>query len=147
MDGGRAGDDAVVVVRVALRHHQALTPARRASVPVRVLRSATVERPRELDADHGHQVFGPVREVDLQRCVRLAGLQHPEAAIVSGVAGVGSDADVAVGNRGGWHGDATRVATTADRLRSPIPLATHGQTGPDVDGVWHADFDKAVRDA
>ena len=44
VDRGRAGEDAVVVGGVALRFHQALPPAGRAAVEVRVARRVAVER-------------------------------------------------------------------------------------------------------
>jgi hypothetical protein len=65
VDRRRDREDPVIVTRKILRHAQALATASRATVPVRVSGKAAVERAHELFADHRHQVFGAIREVDL----------------------------------------------------------------------------------
>ncbi len=85
--GGRAGDDAVVVFRVALRFLETLLAAGRASVPVGKLRALIViSRDDRLGLER-HLVHGTIAEVD-----HLFRMPEREAAIhgTTGVAGIGA---------------------------------------------------------
>ena len=60
---GTAGEDAVVVGRIALRFHQALPAAGRAADKIRIARGLAIERLGERLADDGHLMDAEVREV------------------------------------------------------------------------------------
>ena len=92
--GERAGDDAVVVVGIALRLHQGHAAAGRAALEIRVLRAAIVERLHELLALQRHLVGGAVAEVD--HLLRVA--DGPRAALIL-VSGVGAGGRVAEAQR------------------------------------------------
>ena len=70
---GRGSEDAVEVVRVALRFLVPLPTARRAAVPVRVGGRAAVDLLRHLLAYKGKLVHRPRSEVRQQRLVHLSG--------------------------------------------------------------------------
>jgi hypothetical protein len=59
-----AGDDAVVVAGIALRGHDALSPARRAAFVIGIVEWLDVEHVDEPFRFHGHVMQRAVREVD-----------------------------------------------------------------------------------
>ena len=113
-----AGDDAVVVVRKALRLGEALASAGRAAVPVRPPRAAAVERVDDRLRLDGHLVLGAIREVD-----ELFGMAEREPAAAAGVARIGRARRVAALQRVGHRRitDRPRPAAVADRLELAVP--------------------------
>ena len=66
---GCARNDAVVIPRITLRHHQRLASAVGATVAIRARRTATVKGSQDFLADHGRDVTGAEAVVDLGRWV------------------------------------------------------------------------------
>ena len=90
VDGRTGGEDAVVVLRVALRLHQSLATARRAAHEIGIARGLAVERLRQRLAHHRHLVDAEVRIVldgmPVQPAVGAQG-EAPAAPFVAGVGG------------------------------------------------------------
>ncbi len=130
--GGRAGDDAVVVVGIALRFLQPLLAARRASVPVGISRVLVVERRDDGLGLERHLVHRAISEVS-----HFLGMSKREAAIqgTAGVPGVGAGRGVAFLER--FHksgiGDGASPAPVADALEFSVPAMHGGQPDFDLD--------------
>jgi hypothetical protein len=131
----RSGDDAVVVVRIALPFHERHASARRTTFEVGVLRAAVVEGLHDLLGLQRHLVRRTVAEVD-----HLLGVTDRPRAALFLVTGVRTGGGVAKPqclrhlvvqplNR-------SRKATVADSHELPVPLV--GRREPDLhvdDGV------------
>ena len=108
--GERPGDDAVVVLREPLRGHHRLASTGRASLEVRVLRGAIVERLDQPLRFHRRLVNGAIREVD--DLLRVAERKHPVGPVGGVVASVGRR---------------RRVAQTQRDLHVAVPLDRTGE--------------------
>src|SRR3989304_2142792 len=80
----RAGDEAVEIVRIALRLHEGLPPAAGAAVEIRDARRAAVQRGDGRLALHGGIMDGPVAEID-----QLLRMTHGKARVAAGMARIG----------------------------------------------------------
>ena len=127
--GGRAGDDAVVILGVALGFHERLAAAVGAGAEVGALRALAVEGVQDGLGFHGRFVDGAIAEVgDL-----LGVIERPGGIGAAGmVAGIGGGGGVVVG-----HGvrqlvvaDGARETAVADALELAVPV-----------GGGHPDFE------
>jgi hypothetical protein len=104
-DRGRgAGEDAVEVVREALRLGQPLVAALRAAVVVGVPRCATVEGGDERLRGQRREMVGPAREVDAQRVVGAeiaVGAAAGDVALIVGGGREGAVGQRSAADRGG----------------------------------------------
>ena len=114
----RAGDDAVEILRIALRLDERLAAAGRAAVPVRSRRRAAVERGDDRLRLLGHVVLGSVRVVD-----ELLGMPERERRGGAGVSRVGGAGRVAAFHGARHRGvtDRPGPAAVADRLEFSVP--------------------------
>ena len=122
-----ADDDAVVVLRIALRLSQPLASAERTAVEIGLLGRAAVELRDQPLGRHGHRVHGTFPVVD--HFVRMTG---GERAAGTHVARISTRRHVAGGQRTGHGGidDDAAEGPAANRLKATIPA-----------GGRHPDFD------
>ena len=122
VDGRRGRQDPVVVVRVALRLGQALTPAGRAAVEVGVAGRPSVEGGGDRLADHGHVVDAQIRVVADELPVEAVVGVEGERTAPADVSGVGRAGGVALPDRCGQRlRAAAGVATAPDALEPAVP--------------------------
>ena len=131
---GRAGDDAVVVLREALSLGERLPAARGAAVEIGTLRGASVVGSRD-----GFSCAGHFKHRTLGEVLHLFGVAGNECRAVAGVPGIGAGGGVSRGN-GSRHraiADGTGPRAITDRLEFSVPA---GSRQPDFDldlGVLH----------
>ena len=121
--GGIAGDDAVVIARIALRFGQRLKAALRAAAEVGMLGRGAIEGPDDgLVGLRGH-VHGAMREVDHALHVPL----RPVRVVVGDVARIGAAGRIAAPQRIEHRGvvDGARQAAVAGRQQFPVPRRGH----------------------
>ena len=87
----RAGDDAIVIVRVALRLREALLAASGAAVPIGEFRGRAVKRLDDQLRIRSHFMHGAIRPID-----EFFGMTHGPAFVIPGrVAGIGAGSGIA----------------------------------------------------
>ena len=127
VDGRTGGDDAVVVLGVALRFHQSLATARRAAHEIGSARGLAVERLRQRLTHHRHLMDAEVRVVLDGMPVQPAVSSQGKAPATPFVSGVGGGCRVARTQRPAQAiGIPAEIPTPAGSLEPPIP-ALRGQ--------------------
>ena len=118
--GGRARDDAVVVLRETLGLHEGLPPAVRAAMEIRALHGPAVEGGRDRLARHRHLVDGAVTEVDDLLGVPERPGRVRRSPAVPGVGGCGRVAE-AHGPGQAPQVEVTRESAVAGPLELAVP--------------------------
>src|SRR6516164_4368476 len=122
VDGRTGGDDAVVVLRIALRFHQSLATARRAAHEIGIARAFAVERLRQRLTHHGHLMDAEVRVVLDGMPVQPTVSSQGKAPATPLVSGVGGGRRVARTQRPAQTiGIPARISTPAGSVEPPIP--------------------------
>ena len=148
VDGGRASENALVIVGEPLRHRLPLAPARAASVPVAVRRWCAEKELNQLLADDSHHVLRTPPEVDDELCVRYTQRAHAKAPIhhAATVASVGCRPGVSQGHSRRWLTVRANVPAAADRHEAAVVSAILRQPDPDVDRRCNERLHEAVLD-
>lgn len=123
IDSRTAGDDAVVIVGVTLRFHQALAPTGRAAHKVGVTRGLAVEDLRECLAHDGHVVNAEIGIVADGLPVEAALRVEGKAAAAAFMAGVRCARGVTLGDGSAQAaGAAAGKSTAAVAAKSSVPV-------------------------
>src|SRR5579883_1370140 len=127
--GGRAGEDAVVIVGEALRFHEGLAAAVGAGTEIRMLRPGAIERRNDGFGPIGGLVDGAVAEIGnlfrmAERPLRIDGATF--------VAGVGAGGGISIENGVGHRSviDGAGEASVADTFVAAVPT---GRGQPDFE--------------